>query len=92
MSAIEMKNLSKRCSRGMKQRIGIAMALLGDPTLLALGKLQKVGTHYEIIRHGKMIVEMTAEELDASCRTYVALQSEKMKRTKMLLCCKFSRV
>ena len=35
-----------------------------------LGELQKVATHYGIIRHGKMIVEMTADELDASCRTY----------------------
>ena len=119
----------KSCSLGMKQRIGIAMALLGDPALLILdepingldadgmrimrevfldiikdgtrsiivsshllGELQKVATHYGIIRHGKMIVEMTADELDASCRTYVALTSAEMNRTKMLLSCKYSRV
>ncbi|MBQ9746830.1 MAG: hypothetical protein IJW21_08420, partial [Clostridia bacterium] len=57
-----------------------------------LGELQKVATHYGIIRHGKMIVEMTAEELDASCRTYVALKSEEMNRTKLILGCKYSRV
>ena len=35
---------------------------------------------------------MTAEDLDASCRTYVALQSEEMNKTKILLGCKYSRV
>ncbi|MBR3879433.1 MAG: ATP-binding cassette domain-containing protein [Clostridia bacterium] len=122
-------NKYKNCSLGMKQRVGIAMALLGNPTLLVLdeplngldadgmrimrevfldiikdgtrsiivsshllGELQKVATHYGIIRHGKMLVEMTAEELDASCRTYVALQSGEMNRAKMLLGCKCSRV
>jgi len=57
-----------------------------------LGELQKVATHYGIIRHGKMIREMTADELDASCRTFVALQSSEMSHTKMLLGSKYSRV
>ena len=105
-------NKYKNCSLGMKQRIGIAYALLGDPTLLVLdeplngldadgmrimrevltdiisdgtrsilisshllGELEKVATHYGIIRHGKMIVEMTADELDSNCPIYVALKS-----------------
>ena len=112
----------------MKQRVGIAMALLGNPTLLVLdeplngldadgmrimrevftdivkdgqrtiivsshllGELQKVATHYGIIRHGKMIVEMPSAELDASCRTYVAVKAGDMNRAKMILGCKYSR-
>lgn len=122
-------NKYKNCSLGMKQRVGIAMALLGNPTLLVLdeplngldadglrimrevltdivkdgkrsivvsshllGELQKVATHYGIIRHGKMLCEMTADELDESCRTYVALKSGEMSKSKMLLGCKYSRV
>ena len=122
-------NKYKNCSLGMKQRIGIAMALLGHPTLLVLdepingldadgmrimrevlvditknyhctvvvsshilGELEKIATHYGIVRGGKMIKEMTAGELEAGCRTYVALQTGDMSRTKALLACKYSRV
>lgn len=122
-------NKYKNCSLGMKQRIGIAMALLGKPTLLVLdepingldadgmrimreilvditqkygctvvisshilGELEKIATHYGIVRGGKMIKEMTARELDAGCRTYVALQAKEMNRAKALLACKYSRV
>ena len=121
-------NKYKNCSLGMKQRIGIAMALLGSPKLLildepingldvdgmrimretlvdiaaggatilisshVLGELEKVATHYGIIRHGKMICEMTAAELEASCRTYVALKTGDMRRAKNLLGIRYSRV
>lgn len=122
-------NKYKNCSLGMKQRIGIAMALLGSPALLVLdepingldadgmrimrevlvditknygctvvvsshilGELEKVATHYGIVRGGKMIKEMTAAELEAGCRTYSALKCADMNRAKALLSCKYSRV
>lgn len=121
-------NKYKNCSLGMKQRIGIAMALLGKPELLVLdepingldadgmrimrevlselassgvtilvsshilGELEKIATHYGIIRGGKMLKEMTAQELEAGCRTYTALQAKEASRTKALLSCKYSRV
>ena len=122
-------NKYKNCSLGMKQRIGIAMALLGNPRLLVLdepingldadgmrimrevlcdlaenygvtiiisshilGELEKIATHYGIVRGGKMMAEMTAHELEDSCRTYIALQTKDMNCAKMLLGCKYSRV
>ena len=122
-------NKYKNCSLGMKQRIGIAMALLGHPALLVLdepingldadgmrimrevlvditqnynctvlvsshilGELEKIATHYGIVRRGKMLVEMTAEELEANCRTYVALQAKDLSHAKAMLSFKYSRV
>ena len=102
----------KSCSLGMKQRIGIAMALLGDPALLildepingldtdgmrimreiliditekygctvlisshVLGELEKIATHYGIIRQGKMIMEISAEEMDKRAQVFASLKT-----------------
>ena len=122
-------NKFKNCSLGMKQRIGIAFALLGNPALLVLdepingldadgmrimrevliditknyqctvvisshilGELEKIATHYGIVRGGKMIKEMTAEELNADCRTFVALQTKETEKALALLERRYSRV
>ena len=50
-----------------------------------LSELEKIATHYGIIRGGMMLKEMTAEELDASCRTYTALRTNQMQDAKKLL-------
>ena len=119
----------KSCSLGMKQRIGIAMALLGEPALLILdepingldtdgmrimreilvditqnygctvlisshilGELEKIATHYGIIRQGKMIMELSAEEMDARAQVFVSLKTGDMQGAKSVLAAKFADV
>lgn len=106
----------KSCSLGMKQRIGIAMALLGSPALLILdepingldadgmrimreillditkscgatvlisshilGELEKIATHYGIIRQGKMICEISAKDMESRARVFVSLKTKDMQ-------------
>ena len=112
----------KSCSLGMKQRIGIAMALLGDPALLILdepingldtdgmrimreilvditkkygctvlisshilGELEKIATHYGIIRQGKMIMELSAAEMDSRAQVFTSLKCVDMQSAKAVL-------
>ncbi len=119
----------KSCSLGMKQRIGIAMALLGDPALLILdepingldtdgmrimreilvditknygctvlisshilGELEKIATHYGIIRQGGMVQELSAKEMEGRCRVFVELKTKDITGAKKVLCEKYSDV
>lgn len=57
-----------------------------------LGELEKIATHYGIIRHGKMIKEMTASELDRDLRSYVAIKVKNIDNTKSVLLKKYNNV
>ncbi len=119
----------KECSLGMKQRVGIAMALLGNPLLLILdepingldtngmkimrdillditktchctvlisshilGELEKIATHYGIIRQGKLIQELSAKEMEARARTFVSFKVESSDDTVGLLKQRYEKV
>ena len=109
------KKKAKQFSLGMKQRLGIAIALAGDPDFLVLDEptngldpqgiiemrelilklnrerqitvlisshildeLSRLATHYGIIDAGRMVKELSAEELDAACRKCTRIEVTKM--------------
>ena len=119
----------KSCSLGMKQRIGIAMALLKDPSLLILdepingldtdgmrimreilvditknygctvlisshilGELEKIATHYGVIRQGRLIMELSAKEMDSRSKMFISLKTKDMKNTLDVLKRRYSKV
>lgn len=102
---------AKHFSLGMKQRLGIAIALSGDPDFLVLdepingldpqgivemrelilklnhermitviisshilNELSRLATHYGMIDNGRMVRELSAEELEATCRKCVRME------------------
>jgi len=109
------KKKVKQFSLGMKQRLGIAIALAGDPDFLVLDEptngldpqgiiemrelilklnrerqitvlisshildeLSRLATHYGIIDKGRMVKELSAEELEASCRKCMRIEVTNM--------------
>lgn len=112
------KKKAKDFSLGMKQRLGIAMALVGDPEFIILdepingldptgiieirelilnlknnygktifisshilGELEKIATCYGIISRGKLIEEITAEELAEKCGTQTIIQTDNPQKS-----------
>lgn len=116
------KKPAKSYSLGMKQRLGLALAMLGSPDVLlldepmngldpegvremrnliirlneqrgitvvvsshVLDQLGRIATRYGVIDAGRMVCEMTADEVTQACGDYLVVRTAEPERTLALL-------
>lgn len=112
----------KKFSLGMKQRLGLALALLGEPELLILdeptngmdpmgikevrevlinlnkkngvtilvsshilGELSQLANCYGFLKDGKIIEEISSEELNEKCRNHLLIKVDDCKKAAVIL-------